>query len=454
LELMKLFKGIELGEIFFPYRTAEDVMSLKYRTNAYLYPITRDLHFGIYKPSPDVCNWICRRRLGPSKYEQRSLLVAVDGGVLKNSILDAFEAFCNLSDNANHHSDKRKFGRSKFVHYCEISSDVVTIGKILYEYCNWLEVARSKSTHYGAVVLLNYHLIPYFSNFPVLELKSEHMIEVARRIFETPPKHGFGPHVLRNSNITLSRNEITRRKRTFNSLMTHLRGAVRYSAEGGNLEIVKVLGLIKSFPVQSKPNIFFLNIKEINKVLIHCEENLKNLALASLYSGCRVGELSSLKVKDIGRGGFGLRIGSFKHGPGRFVFLSDEGMNFFRCMSEGRNQSDLVFTTQRGKKWAKHHIVPFQLAVKKAGISERFTFHGLRHTYASYLLMSGVSLEVVAKQLGHKSILTTVQTYGHIADSFRESEIRKKFSFDVNHSAHLFNCDRPRLSEIVGDDIE
>lgn len=55
-------------------------------------------------------------------------------------------------------------------------------------------------------------------------------------------------------------------------------------------------------------------------------------------------------------------------------------------------------------------------------------FHGLRHTYASDLVRQGVPLEVVAKQLGHSDTKTVANTYGHLAEHFREEQIKTKFT--------------------------
>jgi integrase len=41
--------------------------------------------------------------------------------------------------------------------------------------------------------------------------------------------------------------------------------------------------------------------------------------------------------------------------------------------------------------------------------------HDLRHSHASWLLEAGVGLDVVQLRLGHESIKTTVEVYGHIA---------------------------------------
>jgi integrase len=51
-------------------------------------------------------------------------------------------------------------------------------------------------------------------------------------------------------------------------------------------------------------------------------------------------------------------------------------------------------------------------ACKPAGLDVRNP-HDLRHTYATILLMAGVSPAYVQKQLGHSSISMTVDIYGH-----------------------------------------
>ncbi|MFQ5960696.1 MAG: tyrosine-type recombinase/integrase [Candidatus Methylomirabilales bacterium] len=49
----------------------------------------------------------------------------------------------------------------------------------------------------------------------------------------------------------------------------------------------------------------------------------------------------------------------------------------------------------------------FQTAVRRAGLKD-FRFHDLRHTFASHLVTTGVSLKAVAELLGHKDIKMTL----------------------------------------------
>jgi len=63
-------------------------------------------------------------------------------------------------------------------------------------------------------------------------------------------------------------------------------------------------------------------------------------------------------------------------------------------------------TTKAGTKW-------WRKALERAGI-ENFTWHGLRHTWASWHVQNGTPLNVL-QELGGWSSYEMVQRYAHLA---------------------------------------
>jgi integrase len=103
-------------------------------------------------------------------------------------------------------------------------------------------------------------------------------------------------------------------------------------------------------------------------------------------------------------------------------------MAFFLKCCEGRGPNDRLLSSDKGKVWSGQHANLFRRAVRRAGLPSEFVFHGLRHTYASDLVRQGVSLSLVARQLGHSDTRSVSQTYGHLAEEYREEQVRTRFS--------------------------
>lgn len=74
----------------------------------------------------------------------------------------------------------------------------------------------------------------------------------------------------------------------------------------------------------------------------------------------------------------------------------------------------LVFASDVGTVIDQRNLTRrFKELVLKAGV-KRITFHGMRHTHATLLLLEGVDLKTVSTRLGHASIQITADTYLHV----------------------------------------
>lgn len=78
---------------------------------------------------------------------------------------------------------------------------------------------------------------------------------------------------------------------------------------------------------------------------------------------------------------------------------------------------DLVFCTHRGRPLSQRNILrAYKLILQRAGLPD-VSFHALRHTAATLLLLQGVHPKVVQERLGHSNISMTLDIYSHLIPS-------------------------------------
>jgi len=82
--------------------------------------------------------------------------------------------------------------------------------------------------------------------------------------------------------------------------------------------------------------------------------------------------------------------------------------------SKGRPSISLCVSRCGGRKSGARISKLFTKYLREAGYGKEFTFHSLRHTFASHLVQNGVSLYIVSKLLGHSDIKVT-EIYSHLS---------------------------------------
>ena len=85
-----------------------------------------------------------------------------------------------------------------------------------------------------------------------------------------------------------------------------------------------------------------------------------------------------------------------------------------------RLNSPYVFVDGEGQRYLDIKR-SFHSALRKAGIKD-FTFHDLRHTFASQLVMKGVDIATIKELLGHKTLTMTLR-YAHLSPSHKVSAV-------------------------------
>lgn len=94
-----------------------------------------------------------------------------------------------------------------------------------------------------------------------------------------------------------------------------------------------------------------------------------------------------------------------------------------------RRPSDFVFQTGTGGPIGYHNLQQrgVRKAAEAAGLDRdglpRLSCHSMRHTYASFLIRSGLDVYSVSRQLGHSKASTTLDKYAAEFEKARNSEV-------------------------------
>jgi integrase len=219
-----------------------------------------------------------------------------------------------------------------------------------------------------------------------------------------------------------------RRKRRLraNRHLVTLRAALNRAWREGLIASCDAWTRVKQFPGVERQRTQFLTREEARRLINTCTHELRTLVQAALLTGARYSELCALDVKDFHGDSGTLYVGESKSGRPRRIVLNDEGVALFKALAAGRAPESGLLQKADGTRWARdHHRRPFKEAARRAGLQASFTFHELRHTWASLTLMAGAPLIVVAQNLGHRDTRMVEQHYGHLTHSYVAETIRR-----------------------------
>jgi integrase len=172
-----------------------------------------------------------------------------------------------------------------------------------------------------------------------------------------------------------------------------------------------------------------LSPAEVRRFLCAVEPDYWLFFTVAVFTGLRRGELIALQWGDVDwqAGRVHVRRSLWK---GRFIGPKtqrsirsvDLAPQVLSALREARPvgssealRSQLIFSAANGKPLDPDNLVKrrFLPTLERAELP-RIRFHDLRHTYASLLIASGEHPKYIQSQLGHASITTTLDRYGHL----------------------------------------
>lgn len=165
-----------------------------------------------------------------------------------------------------------------------------------------------------------------------------------------------------------------------------------------------------------------LTRSEVGRILSACA-NPKHRMMLTLCYGCglRLGELVSLKVRDIDGERKLLRVEQGKGAKDRLVPLSDTLLAQLRAYWRLFRPTDWLFPGRTFTEMLSETSVQkaFTQAKARAGIKKIGGIHSLRHAYATHQLEAGLPVHRLQRLLGHQDIHSTLR-YVHWVPDYRE----------------------------------
>ena len=183
----------------------------------------------------------------------------------------------------------------------------------------------------------------------------------------------------------------------------------------------------------------WLTEDEERRLLVNSPEWLREIIVFALNTGLRQDELLSLEWSRVNLLRRTILIRKTKNYKPNTLPLNSIAQNILVQKNEVKMRSlkgDIVFTSQAGTKIGKRNLIrTFAQALKKAEI-DGFTFHCLRHTFATRLAQNGVDIYKIARLLNHKDLKNTQRYAHHCPDSLKDGvQVLEKFDYNLTTMA-------------------
>jgi len=184
-------------------------------------------------------------------------------------------------------------------------------------------------------------------------------------------------------------------------------------------ETLKRIRKVKFLP-ENNQRLRYLSKEESETLVSNCTSHLQPIVITALNSGMRKEEILSLRWDrniDLMHGF--ILLEKTKNGKRREIPINLTLRKTLQKLVRHLH-SEYVFVDKKGKRFQGIRRA-FKSALRRSGIKD-FTFHDLRHTFASQLIMAGVDITTVKELLGHETLAMTLR-YSHLAPSHKQKAV-------------------------------
>jgi integrase len=323
----------------------------------------------------------------------------------------------------------------------EVDSTSYTVAQAMDSYIRECE-SKTRKSQARARLIVEGHIKPAFGTIQLAKLTPGKVKAWRDALSTNAPKlrtRVGKPQAYRTVDVS-DPDVLRKRQATANRILTVLKAGLNYAHEHGKVTSKAAWENVKPYRKVDLPKIRFLTMDEATALIPECEPCFQSLVKAALLTGCRFGELTSMKVEAFDAEQGSVFIAESKNGESRYVDLNAEGIALFTEVTRDRQPKDTIFLRSNGKAWkTSEQKRPMDAACSAAKI-EGVTFHILRHTYASHAVMNGMPIAVLADTLGHKDTRITERHYAHLSKSYKQKLVRENaptFGFDTSRGKLL-----------------
>lgn len=294
-----------------------------------------------------------------------------------------------------------------------------TVADGIDDYLQWFRL-NGKSLR-DTTYAINAHILPKLGKLKVIDLRAETLNRWLIGLTREPLRNR-GTRVAVDSNDV---DAVRRRKASANRVLTVLKAALNHAYREGKAPSDDAWRRVKPFRSVDAAKVRFLSVPEAQRLLTACEPHFRDLVRGALLTGCRYGELVKMIVDDYTAVVGTIQVRDPKSRRSRHVPLTEEGQEWFHRWTVGKRGDQPIFTRDDGLPWSRaHQTRRMKDACSRACIVPAVSFHELRHTYASFLALAGVSDQVIAAALGHADTRMTVKHYAHLKPSYVADTLR------------------------------
>jgi integrase len=335
------------------------------------------------------------------------------------------------------------------------------------DYLDWFRAAGRKSIK-ETEASVNAFILPQFGDDDVLSLTPTRLRKWHTELAAAAPRLRTKRGERQSVRDTAGDSEAPRRRQaTANRILTVLKAALNHAWREGKVASDNAWRRVAPFREADAARVRYLDRDECRRLVNASPEPLRKLVRGALLTGARYSELARMRVADFHRDSGTVLVRTSKAGKVRHIELTLEGLEFFNETTAGRVGRELLFhrdpplseeggSREKGEEkreavsgepqrkdvksvaWGKSHQQrPLAEACRGAQISPAASFHTLRHTYASLMVMDGVPLMVVARNLGHADTRMVEKHYGHLATSYVREAIRAAKPLGISDAAKV-----------------